>query len=458
MSKKKNIIFVVADSLRYDSILQGGDYLLPYTNQNAIVFTQARSAGSWTLPATASMFSGQSLHEHGATSQTRVINAETELLAERFKREGYRTLQVTANSATTHIFGLDRGFDKVEKIWEMAPRRHGITDVILTVLAKPRLRKKIFQSGSDLVMGKFSEEIMSASSWMQSNMDYQFERAAQHVQQAKEDKKPLFLFVNLMETHFPYHISDTFSTSSKNPVQQLREILSLFHFVNQSRLTTTKEKISAQMLQVLRKRQQSTWRMIAPSLDNFLKKMHQDSDNVVLFASDHGDNFGEQDKWQYHFSNVNDAGNRTALFFLKAGEQSNQIIDTPVSMRHLHGSILSHAGVASAADRGRIDLTKNPHLSLPVLESFWYNKNGKTLQDYRYNQFAFLCSNKKYVWRNERWLQSQIALSGIPQESPYEPLDLGVNPIEEADLEKPSKKELRENFKNFQRFEETVRP
>lgn len=454
MSKKKNIIFIIADSLRYDSILQGDDYLLPYTNANATVFTQARSSGSWTLPATASMFSGLHLHEHGATSQTRMVNSDTELLAERLKREGYRTIQVTANSATTHIFGLNRGFDKVEKIWELVPRRHRTSDSLLSIIARPRLRKRFLQNSGDLITGKFSEEIMSATSWMQSNMDDQFRMAERYLEETKNSKQPIFLFINLMESHFPYHIADTFTTSLNNPIQKVREVVSLFHFINQSRLTG-KEKIPPAMLKVLRRRQQTAWAVMANRLDNFIQKVHGDNDNFVMFASDHGDNFGEQEKWQYHFSNVNDAGNRTALFVLPAGKKSGNIIDRPISMRHVHGTILANAGVA--IKKHEVDLLKNPQRSYPLIESFWYDKGGKTIQQYRYNQFAFLHEDHKYVCRNGNWLNSHVSLSGHPQESDFSLLDKGVNPIEEIGLEREIKKEISESFKNFEIFHNKVK-
>lgn len=457
MSRKKNIVFIIADSLRYDSILQGDDYLLPYTSANATVFTQARSSGSWTLPATASMFSGKSLHEHGATSQTRMVNSDTELLAERLKREGYRTIQVTANSATTHIFGLNRGFDKVEKIWELVPRRHRTFDSLLSIVARPRLRKHFFQNSKDLITEKFSEEIMSATSWMQSNMDAQFQMAEQYLEETKKNqdsKQPIFLFINLMESHFPYHIADTFTTSLDNPIQKVREVISLFHFINQSRLTG-KEKITPAMLKVLRQRQRTAWSVMAERLDNFIQKVHGDNDNFVMFASDHGDNFGEQEKWQYHFSNVNDAGNRTALFILPAGKKSGKIIDEPISMRHVHGTIFANAGIP--IQRHEIDLLKNAHRSVPLLESFWYDKGGKTAPRYHYNQFAFLHEDHKYVCRNGNWLNSRVSLSGHPQESEFIPLDKGINPIEEISLEGETKKEISESFKNFETFHKKIK-
>ena len=57
----------------------------------AIAFHQARAAGCWTLPATASVFTGLLPHEHGATTHTRRLRADVPTLAERMKQLGYAT-------------------------------------------------------------------------------------------------------------------------------------------------------------------------------------------------------------------------------------------------------------------------------------------------------------------------------------------------------------------------------
>ena len=65
MDRPKNIVLIVADSLRWDSVRGGDGPRLPYIQQHATDFTNARSAGCWTLPATASLFTGLLPHEHG---------------------------------------------------------------------------------------------------------------------------------------------------------------------------------------------------------------------------------------------------------------------------------------------------------------------------------------------------------------------------------------------------------
>jgi arylsulfatase A-like enzyme len=450
-----NVVFIVADSLRYDSMAADRREHdgLPYVREHGTHFAQARSSGSWTLPATASMFTGLLPHEHGATSQTRMIGESIPTLAERMQDLGYATVQITANPVTTHIFGLDRGFDEVERVWKRAPERHRKLDTALAVMAKSRVRRKLFTQTEDFVMGRMSDDIEAARAWMQSNAQRQFDDARKTIQKYNRRGKPVFMFVNLMETHFPYHIGDTFELSTESIIENLRETWSLFHYVNQTRLMSKKEYISSDMLQTLRERQQKAWSRLAPKIDRFVREMHEDTDNLVLFCSDHGDNFGDQG-WQYHFSNVTDGGNRTPIDILEPNQSRGDVVDEHVSLRDLYGTILEKSGADPLDGEELIDLVDEPERSETVLESYWYNRDGKTLDQYRFNQFAFLVDETKYVRRNDNWLSSEIA-NGTP-ETTFQPLGDSVDPIEEVDMSTDKRDYLRERFETYDAFSKNV--
>ena len=448
----ENVVFIIADSLRYDSLVadERPHHGLDYTASHSTEFKQVRSSGSWTLPATASMFSGLLPHEHGATSQTRMIEQSLPTLAERMQSLGYKTIQITANPVTTHIFGLDRGFDHIDRVWTKAPQRHTAMDTALALMAKARMRRKLFTDTEDFVMGRMSDDIEAARAWMQSNADRQFRDTRETIEEYNRQGHPVFVFVNVMETHFPYHIDDTFRTSRDEIIEKARELYSLFHYVNQTRLMSDREFIAPDMLETLRQRQQKAWSRLAPKVDRFVEQMHRDTKNMVIFGSDHGDNFGDQG-WQYHFSNVTDAGNRVPLYVLEPEQDEHRVVDQKVSLRDLFGTILNKSGEDEA---DLIDLVDAPERSEPVLESYWYNRDGKTLDKYRFNQFAFLNDEKKYVRRNDEWLESTIA-NGTP-ESNFKPLPSGTNPIEEIELEENRREYLRDQFRKYDGFSRNV--
>lgn len=452
-NRPENVLFIVADSLRYDSVAADDrdHFGMPYIGEHSTHFSQARSSGSWTLPATASMFTGLLPHEHGATSQTRMIGKSLPTLAEQMREAGYTTIQVTANPVTTHIFGLDRGFDRVVRVWKQAMQRHTPFDTLLAIMAKARLRRKLFTETEDFVMGRMSDDIEAARAWMQSNAELQFDQTREFIEECNGRGEPVFIFVNLMETHFPYHIDDTFRTSREEWVEKLRELYSLFHYVNQTRLIEEEEYVAPDMLDVLRNRQQRAWSRLAPKVDEFAREMHEDRDNLVLFLSDHGDNFGEQG-WQYHFSNVTDAGNRVPIWLLEPRQDESREIDEPVSLRDVYGTLLAKTGLGEPGES--VDLTEHPERSESMLESYWYNRDGKTLEKYRFNQFAFLDGTDKYIRRNDEWLTSEIA-NGAP-ESDYRPLPPRVDPIEEVEMAEERRSYIRERFEKYDAFSRNV--
>ena len=449
MDTPRNIVFVVADSLRWDAVYARGDHRLPYTAARAVCFQQARSGGCWTLPATASLFTGLMPHEHGATEQTRGLRRDVPTLAERLTCLGYKTHMVTANVVTTNIFGLDRGFARLDRIWQLVPRRHQSALALLAMLGKPRLRQKMLST--DFLTGKLIDDLQAAGVWWQSTMQAVYQQTLDILARNSADGERTFLFLNLMETHFPYHVADTFTTSACDLWGKMREMYSLYHLVNQTWLTRDKQYISPDMLALLRQRQRLAWERMAPSLDAFLREIRERYEALVVFGADHGDNFGEQG-WQYHFSNVTDAGNRVPLFWLPHDHDAARSEALPVSARDLFGAILRAAG---DQDPGLISCVNEPDRSVPVMQSYWYNNRGRTLERFRYNQFAFVAGDQRFLYRHNRWYTAPMTQWDEP-EADFVLLDSQVNPLYERVDTRTRRRYLQQVFTAYCAFADRV--
>lgn len=442
--KPQNIVVLIADSLRYDSVHpEGRPVGLSYASAHGTRFTQARSGGCWTLPATASLFTGLMPHQHGADTHSRGLREGTPTLAGRLREHGYSTHQITANVATTEIFGLDSGFDEVRRIWQHVPAVHKKIHEVLVLAGKPRLRKKILTT--DFVMGKLSEDFEASKVWLQSTVDDIFEHARRVLRDNTAQGKGSFLFLNLMETHFPYHVAPTFQTTAEGLVARLQEVVSLYHLVNQTWLTQEDNPIAAEQMTVLRERQRMAWRFVAERVDAFIQELHSTGDNLVVFGSDHGDCFGEQG-WAYHFSNVADAGNRVPLYWLRPdGAGAGQVIDTPVSARDVFHGVLADVGDPRASHH----IVDAPEASLPVMQSSWYSNQGRTLERYRFDQIAVVEGADRYLYRQGAWWTAPVATVGT--EPAFEPMPAGVDPIEDAVV--PERRAvLRQTLTDFKAF------
>ncbi len=437
---------VVADSLRYDAVYRNNDVLMPYLADNSVQFAQARSGGCWTLPATASLFTGLMPHQHGATEQSRKIHTDVPTIAERLKAQGYRTFQITANIATTEVFGLDRGFDEVRRAWKMVPARFNRLQQFLVMIGKPRLRRMLFSK--DMIASKLTADVEMTKSWLQLLHRDILDDARRVIAECERRNEKAFVFINLMETHFPYHVADTFNTTAIGFANRLREMRAMFHFINQTFMKTGKISIKPDMLKLLRERQRKGFEIIAPAVNEFVREMHEGKDNLVLFCSDHGDNFGEQG-WLYHFANVNDAGNKVPIFYLSHEHNQRGTIATPVSARDLYSTILRATG-----SNDGISLLSEPEESLPVMQSYWYNNNGSTLSEYKYNQICFVEGEYRYLYRRDQWYVAPVSKNGW--EPVFEPLPMHLNPLEEGISTPTRRRQLAQVWSDFKIFSQKI--
>lgn len=441
-----NVILIIADSLRWD-IVNDDSSTIPYIRSVSKQFTNARACGCWTLPATASIFTGLLPHEHGGTSQTRYIDKKNATLAEILRDNGFDTYQVTANVATTEIFGLERGFNVVYKLWDnIVPRFPKLID-FLVLIGKPRIRKKLFSK--NLLMNDFSEDIKVGNSWLQSLYPVAFSRANEIIEKNKKTGRKSFIFLNLMETHYPYHINQSFKFLSKGFYNNYHELKSLFRMVDQSFLKNEETTIQLEYLQLLKDRQKASWKLIEKNLDTFVKQHHEGKNNLIIFGSDHGENFGDED-WIYHFSNLTEAGIRIPLFWLDNIDHKAEPISQETSQKFIFNSILKSCRI-NIDKPIETTLFKENFDSIPISESFWYNNNGKTLEKYKYNQFSFFKDSVKYILRGEQWHSLKID-NDSKGENKLQSLDNKVNPTEEINLSKEQKSNIQLKIDEFNIF------
>lgn len=433
--------------MRKDSVYAYGNAGLDYAESHGKQFTQARSSACWTLPATACLFTGLDVHEHGADTQSRQFVSQIPNLAEKLKTKGYKTVQITGNPVTTEVFGLDKGFDEMWKVWKLVqPKFHKGVRLLLSA-TKPRIRKMLFSK--DAVSRKLVSDLESANCWGQHTHLDAFEKARQIMKEADKTNTPCFFFINLMETHFPYHISEVFKFASDNILDKFREGWSLYKLVNQNFLTTEKEIIKPQFREIIQQRQKTAWQLIRKDIDNFMREQHENKNNLVIFCSDHGDNFGELG-WYYHFANVNEAGNRVPLFWLEAGDKTPQIIDQPISSKYIHHSILDAIGFDETTT-----LFKNQQFNFPMIQSYWYKHQQGTLEKYRYNQFLFVEGNTRYIKRNEEWYFAPLMLGNFEEEPEYQLLK-NHNPLEEFVKDAEKRKFLDNKLSGWEKFSKSL--
>ena len=121
--KKQNVIIITLDTLRADHLPCYGYSKNTAPNlcaiaEQSLLFSDAYSQSSWTLPAHGSIFTGAYAWQHGATQWETPIKDSYPMLAEKLKEDGYRTGAIVSTLFVGKRYGFGRGFDTFKNLGE----------------------------------------------------------------------------------------------------------------------------------------------------------------------------------------------------------------------------------------------------------------------------------------------------------------------------------------------------
>lgn len=177
-----NVVLVVLDTTRRDHLGCYGDDrgLTPHLDsfaEEGVVYSQMISPASWTLPSHASMFTGYHPVTHGCGNEHhRWLDGGFDTLAEMLASVGYQTVSITNN----HY---------------LAPSNllQGFQDRINPWLRREPLRTSRWMMAAGFPTGWADhgcvDSVRAVSDWVENDRD---------------SSRPFFLFVNLMEAHWPH--------------------------------------------------------------------------------------------------------------------------------------------------------------------------------------------------------------------------------------------------------------
>jgi len=156
-ARRENVVVVVIDTLRPDRLgcyghERGTSPFIDSLAAQGVVFEQAYSTSSWTVPSVASLMTGLPPRGHGCRhgiihkgsrglADQEVLAEEIETLAERMRSLGYRTYGVSANPHISREMGFAQGFDQFETLWLAdAAAINGVVEMWQAELTKRRRR------------------------------------------------------------------------------------------------------------------------------------------------------------------------------------------------------------------------------------------------------------------------------------------------------------------------------
>jgi arylsulfatase A-like enzyme len=187
-----NVVLVVMDTTRMRDV---DPETAPTLHELAAAGTGYRNAfanAPWTLPSHASLFTGLYPSEHRATGETHWLPENRRLVQAVLRDAGYRTAAVSNNTWITEEFGFDRGFDLLQRGWELSgvAADHGDRS--------PDVPSGVGSGGDADSSTRAGDDGARASvEWIDSWLD------------GVDD--PFFLFANFIEPHVAYEPPSEFA-------------------------------------------------------------------------------------------------------------------------------------------------------------------------------------------------------------------------------------------------------
>ncbi|WP_193767745.1 sulfatase [Halorientalis pallida] len=280
-----NIVMVTIDSLRADhcgfmGYEKNTTPMLDRMANEGMVFSNAYAPGSRTPHSLPSMFTGEYPdsvlgHVNGMDDTQEDISGHIDrhvTIQDQLSDLGYETAGFTPNPWTSEYFGFGRGFDhyqdfmdedRSEKIWE----------------------RMIAGRGSKTIAG-----VRLLMSWLQRANTFKawehfYDNITQWISEANE---PYFVWVFLLDVHFPY-LPDQKATSQS----RWRTYEANLRLYLESQQTPYSNRVHDQLVTAYDDSIRYT--------DRFLERIASDvQDAVIVTTADHGEAFGEHGTYGHH--------------------------------------------------------------------------------------------------------------------------------------------------------------
>lgn len=234
-----NIALVSIDTLRADRFTTSLMPAISKLFENGMHFKQAYSPTPWTLPAHASLLSGQYPAQHGVRKSDQKLPEAVTTLAEVLREKGYYNWAITEGNFVSARYGLSQGF---HQYLENAPQ----------MMSQEESKISKLQANVSLARKKLT------------NME----------------GAPQFLFFHTYEVHCPY--VPRHGVSDPNGMGQTQWLLD-----------NDGSELGPETYQHLKNLYDAEVTYTDQVLAPLLKDLIESENWIVVFTSDHGEEFGE---------------------------------------------------------------------------------------------------------------------------------------------------------------------
>ena len=258
------VILITVDTLRADALSsyhpQGGPTpSVDRLAEDGVLFNHVMAVAPWTLPSLASLLTGVAPNVHGAVGRESVVPNDLPTLAEYMRDAGYLTAGLGSNPYLRPRSGLSRGFLR----YDIFPKEEANS-----------LLEKFKRWRSPTPSDPSTAELTDmAVQWIQANHE-----------------KDFFLWVHYLDPHTPYAPPQEFLPQA----QPLPRIGTSFGMVSEILGGTFVPSLAERAW--IKELYRAEVRYIDESLGRLidtLKRLNLYRDSLIVFTSDHGEEFWE---------------------------------------------------------------------------------------------------------------------------------------------------------------------
>ncbi len=368
-----DIIFIVLDTQRADRLGCYG-YQRPITPnldrfaEQSLLFEQAISPAQWTVPSHAAMFTGLYPTAHQLLQADQSLPADRLHLAEVLRQGGYETVGFCNNPLVGILNnGLKRGFDTFYNYGGAFPSMPGHSTALpwpLNQLVEgyTQFLRRIsypiqnFFGQSDLAF-RISLNAWLTPLWSKlANFKGQNQRSVKDVshwlrlRETQPADKPLFLFLNLMETHLPFWPPGEFVDQVAPYFRESKEAREVMRRWNREAyrwaapLTEPHTELESRVLNDMYDAEVAYQDDYLGELLEVINGRANQQNTLTIIVADHGDGLGEHGYMGHAFVAYQELVHVPLIVNWPKRLPEPGRIDTPVSTRRVFHTILDAAG------------------------------------------------------------------------------------------------------------------
>lgn len=371
-NRKPNIIFLVLDTLRAERMsLYGYEKdttpVLGELSTESTVFDWGIATAPWTIPSHASMFTGQYPTVHQTTQSYAKLPESLPTVAELLRDNGYATVGFCNNPLVGVLDNdLERGFNEFFNYSATIPDMPRIGKETTTRQLQ-RKATEFLKSMTTPIEREFGRSPLAlrlamlpllTPLWTRMfNFKGNTRRSLHDItaylrhHHNTEPDTPLFMFINMMETHLPYYPPRRIVDRWVPYLKQDREARNFL-----SRFNTESYRWVAPMIDPFSEKEQVVLRDVYDAeiayqdrqlnrMFRFLRRSGEIDNTMIVVVSDHGESHGDHDFMGHAFVLYNELVHVPLMIHYPEMFPRGARIDHEVSTRRLYHTMLEAAGI-----------------------------------------------------------------------------------------------------------------